>query len=451
MGRLFGTDGVRGVANSELTPELAFNLGKAGTYVLSKENKRPVIIIGKDTRVSGDMLENALTAGILAVGGNVIKVGVLPTPAVAYLTRFYQADAGVVISASHNPFEYNGIKFFSGDGYKLDDSIEEKIEDLIVRGIETNKHVTGDMIGKCLEADDDALKLYCDFLISTMDIRLDGMKIVLDCANGASYLSAPQVYRALGADITVIGNDPDGININREIGSTHPEKLCAKVVETGADLGLAFDGDADRLIVVDEKGRVLDGDKAICICAKMLKDAGELKENKVTATVMSNIGFHKYVNDVIGADVEVTKVGDRYVLESMRKTGSVIGGEQSGHIIFGNYTTTGDGTLSSLQFVKALVRSGKKASELSEEIEMYPQVLVNAKVRNDKKSVFMEDPEIDEAIKTAEEKVKGDGRLLIRPSGTEPLVRVMIEGKDTEYIQSLAENLAELISCRFGE
>ena len=449
MGRLFGTDGVRGVANSELTPELAFNLGKAGAAVLSQGNKRPVIVIGKDTRLSGDMLENALAAGILAVGGNVIKVGVIPTPAVAYLTRYYRADAGIVISASHNPFEYNGIKFFNGQGYKLDDSIEEKIEDIIMRGIDANAHVTGDQIGRCLEAEESATELYCNSLLETIDIRLEGMKIVLDCANGAAFEIAPKVYRKLGADVTVIGDEPNGININDAIGSTHPEKLQREVISCQADLGLAFDGDADRLIVVDEKGNVIDGDRTICICAKMLKDTGELGVNKVTTTVMSNLGFHKYVKEVIGADIEVTGVGDRYVLESMLKTGSVIGGEQSGHIIFKNYTTTGDGTLSSLQFVKALVASGKKASELSEEIELFPQVLVNARVHNDNKKIFMNDEEVKHKIADVEAKIGEDGRVLIRPSGTEPLVRVMIEGKDTEVINELAEDLASLISRKF--
>ena len=449
MGRLFGTDGVRGVANSELTPELAFNLGKAGAAVLSQGHKRPVIVIGKDTRLSGDMLENALAAGILAVGGNVIKVGVIPTPAVAYLTRYYRADAGIVISASHNPFEYNGIKFFNGQGYKLDDSIEEKIEDIIMRGIDANAHVTGDQIGRCLEAEESAIDLYCNSLLETIDIRLEGMKIVLDCANGAAFEIAPKVYRKLGADVTVIGDEPNGININEDIGSTHPEKLQREVISCQADLGLAYDGDADRLIVVDEKGNVIDGDRTICICAKMLKDTGELGVNKVTTTVMSNLGFHKYVKEVIGADVEVTGVGDRYVLESMLKTGSVIGGEQSGHIIFKNYTTTGDGTLSSLQFVKALVASGKKASELSEEIELFPQVLVNARVHNDNKKIFMNDEEVKQKIADVEAKIGEDGRVLIRPSGTEPLVRVMIEGKDTEVINELAEDLAALISRKF--
>lgn len=449
MGRLFGTDGVRGVANSELTPELAFKLGKAGAHVLSKTKEKPVVLIGKDTRLSGDMLEDALSAGVLSVGGSVIKVGVLPTPAVAYLVQHYKADVGVVISASHNPFEYNGIKFFNSKGFKLDDEIEDEIEDLIIRDIDLNSHIVGDKLGRCLEADSDALDIYSKYLQSTADIHLDGVKLVLDCANGASYKVAEKVYRALGADVTVIGNQPDGTNINRGCGSTHPEELQKAVVEQKAFLGLAYDGDADRLIAADEKGRIIDGDKLICICAKMLKDTGELKYDKVTATVMSNLGFHKYLES-LGCTVDVTAVGDRYVLESMVKTGCVIGGEQSGHIIFLNHSTTGDGILSSLQLVKAILASGKKPSELSDEIEIYPQVLVNAKIKNENKTKYDSDPEIKAAIKAVEEEMAGQGRVLIRPSGTEPLVRVMLEGQDVEHITGLAQNLAKLLTKRFG-
>lgn len=449
MGRLFGTDGVRGVANKELTPELAFNLGKAGASVLSKDGNRPVFVIGRDTRLSGDMLESALTAGILAVGGYVIKAGVIPTPAVAHLVKKYKADAGVVISASHNPFEYNGIKFFNGEGYKLDDKIEDKIEGIILAGIDSNMHQTGDAIGKCLDAGKDAQALYIEFLAETFEGNMEGMKIVLDCANGAAYETAPTVFRTLGAEVITIGCEPDGININDNIGSTHPELLQKTVVETGADMGLAYDGDADRLIVVDEKGQIIDGDKTICICAKMLKDEGLLDNNLVTATVMSNIGFHKYIKENVGADVNVTAVGDRYVLESMIENGCVIGGEQSGHIIFLNYTTTGDGTLSSLQFVKAVQKSGKKPSELAAEIEIYPQTLVNAKVANENKNDYLKDKEIQDYIAEIEEEMKGSGRVLIRPSGTEPLVRVMIEGEDIEKINQLAEDLAKKISDKY--
>ena len=450
MGRLFGTDGVRGIANKELTPELAFKLGKAGAYVLKKKNERPVVVIGKDTRVSGDMLEAALTAGILAVGGNVIKAGVVPTPAVAYLTRYYHADAGIVISASHNTFEYNGIKFFNGEGFKLDDLLEEKIEDIIISSIDVNSHITGDQIGKCLEAEEDAADLYVQRLLDTADYRLDGRKVVLDCANGASYQIAERVYKALGADVTVIGNEPNGININEACGSTHPEKLQEEVVRRGADIGLAFDGDADRLIVVDNLGRVVDGDKTIAICAKMLKKEGRLVDDKVTATVMSNIGFHKDM-EAAGISVDVTGVGDRYVLESMLKTGCVIGGEQSGHIIFLEHTTTGDGVMSSLQLVKAMLKDGRTIAEMSDDIKIYPQVLVNARIHNDHKKTYMNDPEVAAEIAAVEEAVAGNGRLLIRPSGTEPLVRVMMEGSDIDQIRPLAENLAALIQNKFSQ
>ena len=448
MGRLFGTDGVRGIANKELTPELAFNLGKAGAYVLKAKNDRPVVVIGKDTRISGDMLENALASGILAVGGNVIKAGVIPTPAVAYLARYYDADAGIVISASHNTFEYNGIKFFNGEGYKLDDLLEEKIEDIIISSVDVNSHITGDLIGRCLEASENAEDLYMRHLLETVDFRLEGKKIALDCANGASYRIARKVYEALGAEVTVMGDKPDGININDGCGSTHPEKLAELVKLTGADIGMAFDGDADRLIVVDEKGRVLDGDRVIAICARMLKEQGRLKENRVTVTVMSNIGFHKAMEES-GIEVDVTGVGDRYVLESMLETGCVIGGEQSGHIIFKEHTTTGDGILSSLQFMGAVTCSGRKPSEMADEIEIFPQVLVNAGINNDYKKTYMKDPEIADEIRRIEEKMAGNGRVLIRPSGTEPLVRVMIEGDDEKQLEELAQGLAHMIEEKF--
>lgn len=450
MGRLFGTDGVRGVANSELTPELAFNLGKAGAYVLSKgAEKKPTFLIGMDTRISGDMLENALSAGILAVGGDVIKAGVLPTPAIAHLVKHYDADAGVVISASHNPYEYNGIKFFNGEGFKLDDSIEEEIEDIILRQIDVNSHITHDQIGKCREADDNALDIYVKFLESTADFTLKGRKIVLDCANGAAYQAARMVYDRLGANTVTIGVSPNGTNINDGCGSTHPELLQEAVIREGAFIGLAYDGDADRLIAVDEKGRIIDGDKLICICAKMLKEEGRLAKNLVTGTVMSNIGFHKYLKDM-GCETRATDVGDRYVLEDMLKTGGIIGGEQSGHIIFLDKTTTGDGILSSIQLVRAVLKSGKNASELSDEIKIYPQVLVNAKVTNENKKRYTEDEEVVKAFDEVSAKLGDTGRLLVRPSGTEPLVRVMIEGEDTKSITEMAEELADMLSKKFG-
>lgn len=449
MGRLFGTDGVRGIANTELTPELAFKLGKVGTYVLKKENKRPIVLIGKDTRVSGDMFESALSAGILAMGGNVIKLGVLPTPAVAFLVKKYEAAAGIMISASHNPYEYNGIKFFNDEGFKLDDSIEDEIEELIVRNIDITGHIKGDLLGKALDGEEQALDSYVEFLISTVDVDFKGMKVVLDCANGAAYQVAEKVFNRLGAHTIAINNKPDGININELCGSTSPESLQKKVLKEHADVGLAFDGDADRLIVVDEKGQITDGDKTIFICAKHLKNKGILRNNKVTVTVMSNIGFHKAcAKEEI--KVDTTKVGDRYVLESMLKSGSIIGGEQSGHIIFLNHTTTGDGILSALQFMQAIKESGKRPSEMAEEMVVYPQVLKNAKIKRENRENFDKDTEIKEKISQTEKLVGSNGRVLIRPSGTEPLIRVMLEGDDSVKIERLAGELAGFIEERLG-
>ena len=449
MGRLFGTDGVRGIANEELTPELAFSLGKAGAYVLSRQSEKPLFLIGMDTRISGDMLESAISAGINSVGGDVIRIGVLPTPAIAYLVRYYNADAGIVISASHNPFEYNGIKFFNNKGFKLDDQIEDEIEDIIVRNRDVNNHVIGAKLGRSQAADENALELYARFLESTVDLDLTGIKIVLDCANGASYQVAEKVYTDLGANVVVIGNTPNGLNINDKCGSTHPERLQKKVLEEHAFIGLAFDGDADRLIAVDENGELIDGDKLICICARRLKEEGKLPGDMVTATVMSNLGFHKYIES-IGCKVEVTGVGDRYVLESMLKTGCAIGGEQSGHIIFLEHTTTGDGIMSSLQVLDSIIKSGQKPSEAAAEIQIFPQVLVNAKVANDNKNKYEDDEEVCEAIRQAEESMAGEGRVLIRPSGTAPLVRVMLEGQDVDKIEKIAQDIAKLMTEKFA-
>ena len=449
MGRLFGTDGIRGVANKGLTASLAFDIGRAAAYVLGGESHRPVFMIGRDTRISGEMLENAIAAGIMSVGGDVIKLGVMPTPAIAYLVRHYEADAGVVISASHNSFEYNGIKIFNGKGFKLDDRIEEKIEDIILAQEFQHPEYIGEKIGRCIPVED-PLKVYEEYLLSTIDIRLDGVKVVLDTANGAASYTAETVYRALGADVTVLSNEPDGAYINRECGSTHPENLQRKVPEIGADVGFAFDGDADRLIVVDDRGNILNGDHVMCICGKYLKSQGHLKDDTITATVMSNLGLHKYAEKQ-GMKVNVTSVGDRYVLESMLETGSVLGGEQSGHMIFLEYTTTGDGVLSSLQFMKACRASGRKVSELGEEIRIYPQALVNAEINPEFKNNAMKDPEVRERIDEVEGRLAGTGRVLIRPSGTEPLIRVMLEGEDVDAIRKDAEYIAELITEKYGE
>ncbi len=450
MSRMFGTDGVRGVANSELTVELAVDLGKAAALVLAKDSPRPLIVIGRDTRGSGEMLENALTAGILSAGGDVIRAGVIPTPGIACLTRQYEADAGVVISASHNPFQFNGIKFFNAEGFKLDDALEDEIEEMIRNGIQVTAE--GEQIGRLVEPEEDPVVKYREFVQSTFEGRLDGMRIVLDCANGAASVLAPDVFGGLGADVTVIGCEPDGININDACGSTHPEKLAEKVVSEKADAGLAFDGDADRLIAVDEKGNLIDGDRLISIFEKYMKERGTLAENRVTVTQMSNIGFHRRAEE-LGIQVDVTDVGDRYVLESMLKTGSVLGGEQSGHILLLDHCTTGDGMIAGLQLLQALRHYGKPASELAEEMQVYPQVLVNAQVRNDNKDQWKNDDEILQAIDRVEQTVCSEGRrgrVLIRKSGTEPLVRVMIEGEDEAEIRPMAEELASLIEQRLS-
>lgn len=444
MGRLFGTDGVRGVANEELTPLLAMQLGQAGAYVLTKENEhRPTIMVGCDTRVSGDMLANALMAGACSVGANVIYVGVLPTPAVAYLTRKYKVDAGVVISASHNPVEFNGIKFFDGEGYKLPDSLEDEIEELIHNNMRGVKFPIGSRVGK-IKYRTDAREEYINHAIRSVNVDLHGMKIVVDCAEGAAHYTSVEALKELGAEVIAIHNNPDGTNINANCGSTHMEELQARVVFEKAQVGLAFDGDADRLLAVDELGNVVNGDQIMAIVGSHMKSQGKLKQNTIVATVMSNLGFFLMAKDN-GIEIEQTKVGDRYVLERMMEIGASLGGEQSGHVIFLDENTTGDGLLSALHVLQVMVETGKPLSELSRIMEMMPQALINAKVRNHKKEKYMEYPEIAEAIAKISEKFAGEGRVLIRPSGTEPLVRVMIEGKDKKQIEAEARKLADLI------
>lgn len=444
MGRLFGTDGVRGVANEELTPTLAMELGQAGAYVLTRENEhKPTIMVGCDTRISGDMLANALMAGACSVGANVVYVGVVPTPAVAYLTRKYKVDAGVVISASHNPVEFNGIKFFDGNGYKLPDALEDEIEELIKSGMEGVKFPTGSSVGK-IKYRTDAREEYINHAMKAIPVSLEGKKIVVDCAEGAAFYTSVEALKELGATVVAIHNNPDGTNINANCGSTHMEELMARVVYEGADIGLAFDGDADRLLAVDEKGQRVDGDQIMAIVGNHMKNQGILKDNTIVATVMSNLGFF-LMGKAHGINIEQTKVGDRYVLERMKEIGANLGGEQSGHIIFLDENTTGDGLLSALHLLQVLVETGKTLSELSSIMEVLPQALVNARVPNHKKESYMEYPEIAEVIEELSGKFAGEGRVLIRPSGTEPLVRVMIEGKDQEQIEREARNLAELI------
>lgn len=445
MGRLFGTDGVRGVAGSELTIELAIKLGQAGAYVLTKEKAhKPTILVGCDTRISGGMLANALVAGICSVGADAIHVGVLPTPAVAYLTRKHKVDAGVVISASHNPMEFNGIKFFNEEGYKLSDEMEDEIEALIGSDMPGVPLPTGSGIGK-VEYRFDMQEEYISFVKKCVPVDLSGLRIVIDCAEGASYQTAEQTLRQLGADLIALHVDPDGTNINSNCGSTHVEELQARVVYEQADLGLAFDGDADRLLAVDEHGDIVDGDKLLAICGNYMKENGTLKNDTIVVTVMSNLGFF-VMCDQCGIHTEKTKVGDRYVLENMRENGYNIGGEQSGHIIFLDDSTTGDGLLSALHLLEVMVSTKKPLSQLASVMEVYPQALVNARVPNHKKEQFMEYAEIAEAIGELERKFNGQGRVLIRPSGTEPLVRVMIEGKDQAQIEKEAHDLADLIT-----
>ena len=444
MARLFGTDGVRGVANEELTPLLAMQLGQAGAYVLTKENEhKPTIMVGCDTRISGDMLANALMAGVCSVGANAVYVGVMPTPAVAYLTKKYKVDAGVVISASHNPVEFNGIKFFDGNGYKLSDELEDEIEALIKSNMKDVKFPTGAQVGK-IKYRTDAREEYINHSIKAVPVDLSSLKIVVDCAEGASFYTSVEALRELGANIIAIHNMPDGTNINANCGSTHMEELQARVVYETANVGLAFDGDADRLLAVDEKGQMIDGDQIMAIIGNHMKSKGTLKKDTIVVTVMSNLGFSIMAREN-GINTEQTKVGDRYVLERMREIGASLGGEQSGHVIFLDENTTGDGLLSALHLLEVMVDTGKPLSELANIMTVLPQALVNAMVPNHKKDSYMEYPEIAEAIAKLEEKFAGEGRVLIRPSGTEPKVRVMIEGKNQDEINRDAKELAELI------
>ena len=444
MGRMFGTDGVRGVANAELTPMLAMQLGQAGAYVLTKEKEhKPTIMVGCDTRISGDMLANALMAGVCSVGANAVYVGVLPTPAVAYLTRKYKVDAGVVISASHNPVEFNGIKFFDGNGYKLPDEMEDEIEQVIKSGLEGVKFPTGRQVGK-IKYRTDAREEYINHAIQSIPMDLSGMKIVVDCAEGAAFYTSVEAIKELGANVIAIHNNPDGSNINANCGSTHMEELKGRVLAEKAQVGLAFDGDADRMLAVDENGHSVDGDQIMAIIGNHMKSKGTLKDNTIVATVMSNLGFF-LMGEKNGLKMEQTKVGDRYVLERMREIGSNLGGEQSGHIIFLDENTTGDGLLSALHLLQVMVETGKPLSELASIMEVLPQALVNAKVANHKKERYMEYPEIAKAIDELTAKFAGEGRVLIRPSGTEPLVRVMIEGKNQAQIEEEAKKLASLI------
>lgn len=447
MGRLFGTDGARGVANTEITCELAMQIGRAAAMVLTENlAHRPRVLIGMDTRASGEMLEAALTAGFCSVGADVCLLGVLPTPAVAYLVKAYGYDAGVMISASHNPCEYNGIKIFQSTGYKLPDALENEIEAIILDEAKVPPEPVGGDVGRVTRAET-AVEDYIDHLLSTTDVRCDGMKIALDCANGSASVTARRVFEALGAECVVIHDRPDGVNINLDCGSTHLAALQKCVVENGCDAGFAFDGDADRMLAVNHLGEEVDGDRAIAVCAKAMKAEGRLQKDTAVVTVMSNMGFFKFCAEN-GIACEKTKVGDRYVLENMLEHGYSIGGEQSGHIIFLEYATTGDGQLSAIQLLKVLKKTGKPLKTLADEMRVYPQVLYNVRVSNFGRVRFSEDEEIQNAIRRAEAELGDAGRVLVRVSGTEPLVRVMLEGEDEEQIRMLGETLAEVVRER---
>ncbi|MFG5565737.1 phosphoglucosamine mutase [Enterococcus faecalis] len=449
MGKYFGTDGVRGIANKELTPELAFKLGRYGGYVLSQHedsSRKPRVLVGRDTRISGEMLEQALIAGLLSVGIEVFQLGVISTPGVAYLTRLQKASAGVMISASHNPAEDNGIKFFGADGFKLVDNQEAEIEALLDAEEDTLPRPSAEGLGSLDEFPEGLLK-YSQFLVQSIPGDLADMTVCLDAANGATATAVNRVFADLETDFYTMGTSPNGLNINDGVGSTHPEALAEMVVEKGADAGLAFDGDGDRIIAVDELGRIIDGDKIMYICAKYLAEKKRLKKDTIVTTVMSNLGFHKAVEEIGLKDV-VTQVGDRYVVEEMRKNDYNFGGEQSGHMIFLDYNTTGDGMLSGIQLLNVMKQTGKKLSELADEVTIYPQKLVNIRVTD--KNGAMEVPAIKAVVEQAEAEMNGEGRILVRPSGTEPLLRVMAEAPTQEKVDYYVDKIAEVVRAEIG-
>ena len=449
MGKYFGTDGVRGIANKELTPELAFKLGRYGGYVLSQHedsSRKPRVLVGRDTRISGEMLEQALIAGLLSVGIEVFQLGVISTPGVAYLTRLQKASAGVMISASHNPAEDNGIKFFGADGFKLVDDQEAEIEALLDAEEDTLPRPSAEGLGSLDEFPEGLLK-YSQFLVQSIPGDLADMTVCLDAANGATATAVNRVFADLETDFYTMGTSPNGLNINDGVGSTHPEALAEMVVEKGADAGLAFDGDGDRIIAVDELGRIIDGDKIMYICAKYLAEKKRLKKDTIVTTVMSNLGFHKAVEEIGLKDV-VTQVGDRYVVEEMRKNDYNFGGEQSGHMIFLDYNTTGDCMLSGIQLLNVMKQTGKKLSELADEVTIYPQKLVNIRVTD--KNGAMEVPAIKAVVEQAEAEMNGEGRILVRPSGTEPLLRVMAEAPTQEKVDYYVDKIAEVVRAEIG-
>ncbi|WML42632.1 phosphoglucosamine mutase [Neobacillus sp. PS3-40] len=441
MGKYFGTDGVRGVANSELTPELAFKLGRFGGYVLTKDKERPKVIIGRDTRISGHMLEGALVAGLLSIGAEVMRLGVISTPGVSYLTKVMGAQAGVMISASHNPVADNGIKFFGPDGFKLSDDQELEIEQLIDLAEDQLPRPVGSELGLVMDYFEGGQK-YIQYLKQTVDEDFSGIHIALDCAHGATSSLATHLFADLDADLSTMGASPNGLNINAGVGSTHPEALAAFLKEKGADVGLSFDGDGDRLIAIDEKGNIVDGDQIMYICGKFMKEHGRLKHGTIVSTVMSNLGFYKGL-ETHGIQSVQTAVGDRYVVEEMKKTGYNLGGEQSGHIIFLDYNTTGDGLLTGLQLVNIMKITQKTLSELASEMKKFPQKLVNVRVTD--KYHVTDNEKVKEVIELVETEMAGNGRILVRPSGTEPLVRVMAEAPSEELCEIYVNRIVAVV------
>ncbi len=449
MGRLFGTDGVRGVANSELTCEMAMNIGRAAAMVLTDDDRRhPRILIGKDTRKSSDMLEAAITAGLCSVGANVIQLGVVPTPAVAFLVGKYKADAGIVLTASHNPCEFNGIKIFSGDGYKLPDALEEQIEAIVLDHVATPPTPVGGDLGTVTTAPN-VVRDYVDHVKSTVPFSLDGLRIAIDCANGASSRTAETLFTELGAECHMIANEPNGVNVNDKCGSTHMEGLMAYVKEHGLDAGVAFDGDADRCLAVDENGNLVDGDFVMAICAADMKSRGKLAKSTVVGTIMTNMGFNRFC-DENDMKFSATKVGDRYVLEEMLLEGYNFGGEQSGHVIFLDFATTGDGQMTAAQLLSIMRRRQAKLSSLATIMQRYPQVMVNVTTSPEGKLRFYTDTEVKESIEKAKAALGNTGRIIVRPSGTEPLLRVMVEGENEEQISDLANQVADVLRTRLA-
>lgn len=447
MGRLFGTDGIRGIANSFLTCELALKVGRAAGSVLSDGSRRRLLFcVGSDTRISSDMLSFSIASGLCSVGADVIILGVVPTPAVAYLVGKYKADAGIMISASHNPAEYNGIKIFSGDGYKIPDALEEQIESLVLDGEE--QALSGTDIGKVTYASN-AVKDYVDHLKSTVMNSLEGLNIAVDCANGSASVSAERLFTELGANADILHSRPDGININCDCGSTHIERLREYVLNNKLDAGVAYDGDADRCICVDDRGNIVDGDFILAICAKDMKERGKLAKNTVVGTVMTNMGFGRFCKDN-GISFVATKVGDRFVLEEMLQEDYNFGGEQSGHVIFSDFASTGDGQLTSIQLLSLVKRSGSKLSELAEVMKRYPQSIINVEVSKEGKLAFYMDPQIKAAIESAKKQFGEAGRIVVRPSGTEPLIRIMTEGEDRALTENVAKSVSEIIKERLG-